>query len=384
DLIAVSGGYIQADSGAYQHFLYRNDGDRFVAEALPLPPFPASVVKMGDMDQDGDMDLFVGARVRRDEFPYAPASYVLKNEGGTFSAQAFQLGMVTDAAWSDVDGDGFQDLLVTREWNHLAWLKNDQGKQFSLEERTDVQGHQGLWASIIAWDLDGDGDDDYLLGNLGENHRFQVSEAHPMRLYAVDVDQNGTIDPITTSYWEDDLGELQEFPVNYMDELAAQSPYFRKVFNNYTDFSQAPIDRIITPEMEAAGAVFMVNTSSHYLLRNNGGQLIWERLPTEAQVAPLREMLVVDVNGDQLPDVVLGGNDHAHDVSTGYYEANKGQVLLNEGEGAYRMLLPAQSGLLLSGQVQTLLYFPGDTALLVAGINRQPLAVYQINLPPVQ
>lgn len=382
DLIALAGGYAHEDGTGYRHYLYRNHEGTFVKEELPIPPFPASIIRIADFDKDGDMDLFIGARVQRMSFPLAPPSYLLINENGFFSKEKtlpLDLGMVTDATWSDFDSDGYEDLIVAREWNSIAILKNKKGQSLEPFGEKELEGKRGFWYAIAAADLDGDGDDDYILGNLGENHRFHISDEYPMCLYAIDVDKNEMIDPITTAFWKDKNGKMQEYPVNYLDELASQSPFFRKKFTSYTQFSYTPIDSIIHRASVKPEEKRWVNTCSSFILWNEGGQLTWERLPAAVQVAPLRKILVQDFNGDTQPDILLLGNDHSFDVSTGNYDANRGIVLLGKGGRKFEVLPPAKAGLGIRGQVESVVYFGGDTPRLIIGLNRQQLRSFKLS-----
>ena len=383
DVIALAGGYANENTEDYIHYLYENMGGTFKKIPLPLPPFPASVVKPFDFDHDGDIDLFVGARVKREMFPLATNSYVLINTNGKFStdpAFTFDLGMVTDAVWSDYDGDGWEDLLITREWNSLAVIKNTEGKELRIETIPVIEKNHGIWYALAAGDFDQDGDDDYIVGNLGENHRFHVSDKYPMKLYSIDLDQNGTIVPLISGYWEDPDGIMKEYPVNYLDELAAQSRFFRRMFNSYTLFSYATIDDILGESRWVADRKYHhhVNTTSSFILWNDNGDFRWEKLPMQLQIAPITKMMVRDFNGDNYPDVLIAGNDHSYDVSTGYYDANKGFVLLSRGaSSSFEVLLPPESGLWFQGQIGSLLYFEGDTSLVVGGINRKKIVVYE-------
>lgn len=388
DVIAIAGGYANEKEEDYKHWLYRNTAGIFEREALPLPSFPASVIEPHDFDKDGDVDLFIGARVLKGQFPQAPASHFLVNTNGRFSAGkdlSFELGMVTDAVWSDINDDGWVDLVLTREWNSITVLKNKKGKGFEVSEIESLQSKQGLWSCLAAGDLDGDGDDDYVLGNLGENHRFHVSENYPMSLYAIDIDKNGAIDPITSAYWKNDKGEMEEYPVNFLDELAAQSPFFRKKFTSYTQFSHSSMDSILDKKSVDELQIQRVNTTSSYIIWNEGGEKYsWERLPAAVQTAPVKKILIRDFNGDKKPDLFLAGNDHSFDVSTGFFDANRGIVLLNQGARIYQTLLPSVSGLGLRGQVGSLEYFDGTPSLLVIGINREPVQVYELKKFPNQ
>lgn len=380
DVLAVMGGYVLENENEYQHFLYRKEGSGFSKEALPLPPFPASVIRIADFDHDGDHDVFIGCRVQKRGFPLALRSYLLVNEAGKLTMDdklSFDIGMVTDAQWSDYDGDGWEDLLIAREWNSLLILKNEKGENFKVITDSKMESKHGLWSALAVGDFDHDGDDDYIAGNLGLNNRFTINDQYPMRVYSIDLDKNGFIDPVSTAYWKDEHGVMQEYPINYLDELASQSPFFRKAFTSYTKFSYATAKEIFNPDTIAAKRKYYVNTTSSFVIWNDKGNFTWQELPRTAQVAPIRKMLVDDFNGDQIEDVLVAGNDHTYDVSTGYYDASKGLILLGTGSHSFNVMPPAQSGLLLNGQVESLIYFKGDTSYLVSGVNRRGVSVFR-------
>ena len=381
DVLAVTGGYTLEDEKLYKHFLYRNQQGVFIKEELPVPSFPASVLRPFDFDHDGDMDVFIGVRVKKWGYPKSLSSYLLINENGKLiqdEKYIFDAGMVTDAVWSDYDGDGWEDLLIARELNSIAILKNTGGKKLGFVSDKKLEDKHGFWSGIISGDFDQDGDPDYIVGNLGANNRFTISDKYPYRVYALDLDKNGFIDPLSGSYWKDANGEMQEYPVNYLDELASQSPFFRKMFNNYTKFSHTTMKEIISPDTISASRIYYANTSLSYVLWNDKGKFTWEELPGMLQSSPIKRMIVHDFNGDTFPDVLVTGNDHSFDVSTGYYDANKGLVLLGTGTSSFKLLPPSKSGLLLNGQVESLLLFQGDTSFVVAGINKRKLAVFSI------
>jgi enediyne biosynthesis protein E4 len=383
DVVAVAGGYENNEEKEYQHFLYENRNGSFIRTLLPIPAFPASVVRPFDFDHDGDMDLFVGSRVKKGMFPYANHSWLVNNDKGKLSvteASKLNLGMVTDAIWTDYDKDGWEDLLVAREWNSLVLLKNMKGKELVPQNIPALEDKHGIWYGLAAGDFDQDGDDDYIAGNLGDNHRFTVSDEYPMQLYAIDLDNDGNIDPLSTAYWKDQTDVMKEYPINYLDELWAQSTFFQKKYANYTDFSFSNVSEILDDNMlKRLEFKLRVNTTSTYIIWNDKGNLRWEKLPFPVQESPVRKMIVRDFNSDKYPDVLLAGNDYTYDVATGYYDANKGIVLLNKGKGmqGFDLLTPVKSGILLQGMVESLQYFEGDTALIVAGINRNQALVYK-------
>ncbi len=381
DVVALAGGYENENDKEYQHALYENRNGTYFRSDLPVLPSPASVVRPCDFDHDGDLDLFIGSRVKKGMFPHAGYSWLIINKKGRYSAMPYSqlnLGMVTDAIWTDYDKDGWEDLLVAREWNSLVILKNLNGKELVTQTIPALEDHHGIWYSLAAGDFDQDGDDDYIAGNLGDNHRFNVSSQFPLQLYAIDFDLDGNIDPLTTAYWKDQQGKMQEYPVNYLDELWAQSNFFQRKFKDYTTFSYASIGDMLDENiLKRLDFKLHVNTTSSFILWNDKGSLRWEKLPLPLQVSPIKKMIVRDFNADNSLDVLVSGNDYTYDVSTGYYDANKGLLLLNQGKGSFEVLTPSQSGILLQGMVESLLYFEGDTSLIVAGINRAPVKVFK-------
>ncbi len=385
DVIGLAGGY-ENQVEKYVHYLYTNINGSFSKQELPLPPFPASVIRPFDFDHDGDMDIFIGARIKKGMFPFADDSWILINDEGEFNPEkkmSFNIGMVTDAVWSDHDGDGWEDLLIAREWNSIAVLKNMEGQEFRSIKLPEIESMHGIWYSITASDFDQDGDDDYILGNLGENHRFTVSDQYPLRIYALDLDLNGTLDPISTGYWKDQNDVMKEYPINYLDELMGQSSFFSKMFKDYTSFSYISVEKMLdTATMNRVDHIFYTNTTSSYILWNNADLFEWEKLPRSAQVSPIKKTIVHDFNNDRYPDVILAGNDHTYDIGTGYYDANKGLLLMSKnGQAISDIITPSQSGLVLNGMVESLLYLKGASPLIIAGINRDSVQVFSIESP---
>ena len=388
DIIAVAGGYENRNEADYQHCLYTNNNGTFEKSNLPVPQFPASVVRPCDFDHNGTIDLFIGARVKMGMYPYSNHSWLILNDKGQLKADPLfrlNLGMVTDAIWTDYDNDGWEDLLVAREWNSIVIMKNMGGKELVPQTIPELEKEHGLWYSLAAGDFDMDGDDDYIAGNLGDNHRFTVNDTYPLKFYAIDVDQDGVIDPIMTGYWNDRNNKMTEYPVNYLDELWSQSKYFEAIYKDYTPFSYMSINEILKENL-LTGLKFelYVNTTSSYILWNDKGSFRFERLPALLQVSPVKKMIVEDFNDDTYPDVLAAGNDYTYNLSTGYFDANKGVLLLNKvkmqdkDHYSFEALGPSRTGILLQGMVESLLYLKGDTSLVVAGINRAGAVVYKV------
>ncbi len=384
DVIAVAGGYENKRESDYKHYMYENTNGSFVRKELPIPAFPASVVRPCDFNNDGNIELFVGSRVKRDTFPKAEPSWLIYNDKGKLRvdpSSEFDLGMVTDAVWTDYNRDGFKDLLVVRDMNSPVLLKNIDGKRLEVQNMPELEKYHGFWYSIIAGDFDQDGYDDYIVGNLGENAKFTASDKYPVNLYAIDLDLDGIIDPVTTAFWKDRNDKMTEYPVNYLDELFSQSTYFQKKFADFVTFSLTSFNDMIDKEiMKRLEMKLFVNTTSSYVIWNDKGKFTFEKLPLSLQFSPVAKMITADFNGDGFTDVLLGGNDYSYDVSTGFYDAEKGTLLLSKGRSrSFDVLKPSQSGILLQGMLQSLQFFSSDTSLVVAGFNRAPAKVFRLN-----
>jgi enediyne biosynthesis protein E4 len=389
DVVAVAGGYDNNDEADYKHYLYENSNGTFKRTELPIPQFPASVVRPCDINHDGFVDLFIASRVKRGMFPYANHSWILINDKGKFNAGSclkLDLGMVTDALWTDYDNDGWPDLMVAREYNSVVILRNMNGKEFIPQTIPQLKDKKGIWFSLASGDFNKDGFDDYIIGNIGDNNRFKASDKYPLNLYAIDLDMNGTIDPVITAYWPDKNGIMTEYPLNYLDELWSQSSFFQKKFQDYATFSYTSINAMFDKEtLKNLEFKLDVNTTSSYILWNEKGKFRWDKLPVALQVAPIKKIVVQDINRDGYPDILLGGNDYTYDVSTGYYDANKGMILMNKGakrgkdQSTFDLLTPAESGMLLQGMLESLIYLKGDTSLVVAGFNRAKAEVFKLS-----
>ncbi|MGQ9621102.1 MAG: VCBS repeat-containing protein [Bacteroidales bacterium] len=382
DVITVAGGYESRKNENYKHYLYENSNGEFLQSELPLRGFPASVVRPCDFNRDGLIDIFIGSRVKLDMFPFSDSSAILINDKGKFLKNKvikIDAGMVTDAVWSDFDGDGWLDLLIAREWNSLITLKNNRKGGVEQVIIPENEAMHGIWYSITACDLNQDGRDDYIAGNLGENHRFNVSNKYPLFIYASDLNLDGTIDPLMTGYWQNEKGKPTEYPVNYLDELCLQTAFFKSIFPDYKSFSYANVKDILR-ESNNAEIYFrlFVNTTSSYIILNDNGRFKFKKLPAEAQFSPLKYVVVTDLNDDALPDLIIAGNDHSYDVATGFYDSMKGLVLINKGNGNLNVLMPNRSGLVINGMTESLLLYKNDSPLIIAGINRSKAIVYKI------
>lgn len=389
DLYAVSGSYEFAEGDArLQDRLYRNDGKgKFTwdAGALPEDTASGSCVRAADIDADGDLDLFVGGRVVPGAYPLAPRSCILINEGGSFKDGTATIcgdlalaGMITDALWTDYDADGNVDLFVTGELMPLTLFKNT-GHGLERVTHTGLEQFVGLWTSITGADFDKDGDIDYVAGNLGRNNYYRISDEHPLRVYAKDFDDNGSIDPILSCYFKTPEGTMAEYPVHFWDELYGQSPLFRNQFSRYRQYGMTTLEELLKPYEKEDMMVFTVNYSSSSYLENRGdGTFDVRPLPLPAQFSVLNGIVPTDINGDGHLDIVAVGNDYGNEVFSGRYDALEGVVLLGDGMGSFSHCPARKSGFLVPGDAKALARLNSPHGeLLIASQNLDSLRVFR-------
>jgi len=352
DLYAASGGNERlAGSEFYRHRFYRNNGyGAFGYEVSALPDLRGSAgsVAAADADKDGDLDLFVGGYCQPGSWPEAGESYLLRNEGGQRFADVTdewapglrRAGMIRSGIWADADGDGQPDLLLAGEWTGPQWWRNTGGHLQNVSNRAGLEAHSGWWNSLAATDLDGDGDLDFALGNQGWNTRYKASPEQPLRVYRNDFDSNGKPESVMTYYIEG-----REYPYPFRDQLINQILAMRRRFKQYKEYGAADFEQVFPVNSRKNMTVFECRNLASGWLENRVGQAwVFHAFPTLAQIAPIYGIGKGDFNGDGHTDLLLTGNSYAPDAQTGRYDAGSGQVLLNDGRGNFKVLLPEESG----------------------------------------
>ncbi len=388
DLYLVSGSYEIPPGNEFSNDqLFLNDGKgRFTKapEALPAGLTNGSCVKAADFDGDGDLDLFVGGRVVSGAYPVPPRSFLLRNDGGKFvdvTEEFFpplkNIGLVTDALWSDYDNDGKPDLILTGEWLPVLFLKNI-GTSF-VAFKTGTEPYTGWWNSLVAGDFDNDGDMDYVAGNLGLNTNYTASPQEPMTLLAKDIDNNGSIDPMVFCYMKADDGTRQPFPIASRDDLVAQVITMRKKFPTFKSYGLATLMDVWS-ESDRADALITQATEmrSSYLENKGDGYFEMKPLPLEAQTAPIFGMKAEDVDGNGTLDLILVGNDYGMDPNSGRHDAFNGLVLQGDGKGNFSPMPVAQSGFFVPGDAKALatLHTAKNEDILLATQNQDSLKVF--------
>ncbi len=324
-IIGIGGGDFYGKAKTLLDNYYAQTDTTFNPMAFPENYNNTSVIKPYDYDDDGDLDVFMGNGSITGRFGEKPNSFLLRNENGIFSivhdALFKEMGMVTDAIWDDFDKDGIKDLIVVGEWMSPRFFRNNHGQ---LEE-IDHNIANGLWQTIAPFDIDGDGDTDYLLGNWGTNSKFKASQEAPLQMYHADFDENGNTETIV-AYKK----EGKYYPVPGLDDLASQLVFLRKKFNTYKSFAGKSIREIFDQAQLKKAKIHQVHELRSGYLKNNGGTYSFVPFQNELQVSPIMAFAIHDFTGNGKPDALAGGNYFGVKPYHGRFDSFPGALLINE------------------------------------------------------
>lgn len=384
DLYIVSGGYhnYSASDPLLQDRLYLNDGKgNFVKSNNALPEMHVSknCVRAADINGDGFIDLFIGGRVIPGRYPETPGSYILINDGkGHFTDQTAVIcpelqkaGMITDAAWIDINDDKKPDLIVVGEWMPVSICINTNGKLVNRTKDYFDKDYSGWWNRLLVGDFNKDGKPDLIVGNLGLNSQCKARDEEPAEMYFKDFDNNGSVDPILCLYIQG-----KSYPYLTRDELGTQIKTMYKRFPDYNSFADATLKDIFSKdELRDVKYLHANHLATSYFETGIDGKFHEKKLPIEAQFSPVYTITPLDFNKDGNEDLLLCGNIHHTRIRFGNYDANHGILLQGDGKGNFSYVNQQKSGFHLFGDVRSVISINN---VLLFGINQQEIKSYRL------
>ena len=358
DLFAGSGGnHLQVLHPHLNDRLYINNGQGTFNrsnQSLPESGLNTAVAVSLDYDNDNDLDLFVGNRSIPGNYGSSPKSFLYENDGkGNFTdvtvrraRELREIGMVTDAKLTDIDGDSKEELIIVGEWMAPVVFKIENRQLKKVE--TNLSKSSGWWYAINTDDVDGDGDMDLILGNRGENFYFSATEEAPAKLWLQDFDDNGTVEKLITKSVKG-----KDLPLTLKKELTQEIPILKKENLKHVDYSNKTIHDLFDEETLKKAIVKEATFFKSAIAINNGkGDFSLKPLPMEAQLSNIRSIQVTDINKDGKNDLLVVGNDSGFSPQYSRLDANRGIVLINKGQGSFEALSPAKTGLNIKGDAR--------------------------------
>jgi hypothetical protein len=382
DIYVCSGGVEYSQySSSFLDRLYINDGNgnfRLSDQKLPVPDsfYSTSTAIASDIDNDGDLDLFVGQRIIPLKYGTDCSGFILRNNGSgiftdvtkTIAPSLQNIGMITDALFQDLDRDGDEDLIVVGEFMGIEMFTNENGN-FTRKEDNGLSEFKGWWNTIENADLDNDGDLDLIVGNHGLNSRFKASKERPITLYSEDFDNNGFMDPILSFRGE----KGKDYPYSLRHDLTGQIKNLTKKYPDYQSFKNASITDIFTQDQLAGANRLEVNTLASIILINEGNfSFQLQELPVEAQFSTIYAISTEDFDNDGDQDIVLGGNLYNVKPEAGRYDASYGVFLENLGQMNFKSSEDG-SGFSVSGEIRDMVI---DAHRLIVARNNDSLAIF--------
>ncbi len=373
DLFVVSGGNAYpANDIHYNDRLYWNDGQGNFSKGIIKNEDAQSgaMVKAADYDRDGDIDLFVGSRHLPHQYPMPASSIILRNENGQLvnvtheiAKDLENIGLVTDAVWSDYDLDGDMDLTIVGEWMPITFFKNENG-QFTQKVITGLEHSSGWWFGLEKGDFDKDGDVDFIAGNLGLNYKYKTSLEKPFDIFYKDFDGNGQSDIVLGYY-----NENKHYPLRGFSCSASQIPELKTNIKKYDIFASLEIEEIYgSKNLQNSLHLKAATFASAYIENLGNGQFKMTALPRLAQWSNLNDFIVADFNKDTHLDVLAVGNLFVSEIETPRNDAGIGNLLLGDGKGHFSVITAKESGFFVKGDAKRMLSFThlGRQKILVA------------------
>lgn len=383
DIYVVSGGNeFDVNDPHYGDRLYLNDGNGGFTKGAVLDSERNSGSKViaGDYDNDGDLDLFVAGRHVPHHYPLPATSMLLKNENGQLvnksseiASEFKDLGMVTDAVWSDYDDDGDIDLIIVGEWMPITIFNNNNGILEKVKN-PGLDTTAGWWFSIEQGDFDNDGDIDYIAGNIGLNYKYSTSLQEPFDIYFNDFDNNGKYD-IVLGYYS---GE-KHYPLRGFSCSSEQIPGLKDKIKKYDLFASLEIEQVYGEENLEKSLHYKADTFASSYIENLGdGNFKVTQLPNMAQLSSINDFLVEDFNGDGNLDALAIGNLYVSEIETPRNDAGTGILMLGNGLGGFTTLSVTESGFLADRDAKKIISISNrEQTWVIVGNNNDGITVFQ-------
>tara|TARA_B100001741_G_scaffold108986_1_gene89694 strand:- start:8257 stop:11526 length:3270 start_codon:yes stop_codon:yes gene_type:complete len=374
DLYVVSAGNeLPQTANSLKDRLYINENNSFKrTKDLDQITQHNSVVINYDYNSDGYDDLFIGGRVISERYGDSPKSYLLKNQkNGTFKIDRIfeEIGMITDAKWEDINGDGLKDLITCGDWNNINLFYND-GKNLKRDSSFIGNDMFGWWFSIETADFNNDGRMDIIIGNQGNNTKLKPTENSLVKMYIDDFDNNSRVENIITYNRNG-----KEYPLANKDELTKELNYLRRDFFYYKDFAGLEIDEIFSNDVLSQSKVLFVNNFNSLVLLNKGSEFEPINLPLISQISPIRDIQTLDYNNDSMIDILLVGNNSNVSTYFGSFDSSYGILLEGKGDGTFNYINQKESGLNLKGDITKVLPLDKNKSKFVIGKNNDKISI---------
>ena len=380
DLMIGSGGNEIGQENNYKVRLYINNGKgRFDSAEKKLPSLRKniSVIAPYDFDNDGDIDVFVGARSLVATYGINPTHQFLENNGdGTFidttekvAYDVKSAGMITDAIWKDINKDGKKDLITVSEWDTPKIYINN-GRRL-IKQKSTLDDLFGMWNVVEAADLDNDGDIDFILGNQGSNTIHKTSSENPVKMWVNDFDNNGTIEQIMTNHKNG-----KDYPIHMKKELTAQLVSLKKQNLKASEYAKKSIDELFSASI-FKNSIMKQSTISESIIAVNEGDWNFsvKKLPSRVQLSCVCGIVCTDINNDGNLDIIMAGNNFEFKPQYSRLDASHGSVLLGDGSLDFKWQNYNTSGFVIKNEakhLKTISDKSGKTYLLAAINNEKP------------